>query len=204
VTWAVFLDRDGVILDPVLDPAAGRHESPYRPEDVALTPEAADGLRVLRELGAPLVLVSNQPSVAKGQSSPEAMSAVHEAMRRRLAEQGLELDDYRYCFHHPEGTHPELGRACRCRKPEAGLLLDAAEALGGLDMARSWMIGDSDADVEAGRRAGCRTILIEHPRSAHRRSSAAPEARAPDLLTAARMVADGTGRPFVPTPQEDE
>jgi D-glycero-D-manno-heptose 1,7-bisphosphate phosphatase len=204
VRWAVFLDRDGVILDPVLDSAAGRHESPYRPEDVELTPHAVAGLRLLRELGAPLVLISNQPSVAKGASSAEAMSAVHEAMRRRLADEGLELDDYRYCFHHPEGTHPELGRACRCRKPEAGMLLDAAEALGGIDLERSWMIGDSDADIEAGRRAGCRTILVEHPRSAHRRSTAAPDACAPDLLAAACLVAGRDLHPSVPSLQEDE
>jgi D-glycero-D-manno-heptose 1,7-bisphosphate phosphatase len=200
--WAVFLDRDGVIIDPVLDPAAGRHESPYRPEDVALARRAADGLRLLRELGASLVMVSNQPSAAKGTCSTEALAAVHEAMRRRLADEGLGLDDYRYCFHHPEGSDPALARACACRKPEAGMLLEAAEALE-VDLERSWMIGDSDADIEAGRRAGCRTILVEHPGSAHRRGDAAPDACAADLLAAARLVADGVGRPAVSILEED-
>lgn len=192
--WAVFLDRDGVIVDPVPDPADGRPESPYRAEDVALASGAVAGLRLLRGLGAMLVMVSNQPSVAKETCTPEALAEVHEAMRRRLADEGLALDDARYCFHHPAGTHPDLGAACDCRKPEPGMLLEAAEDLD-LDLARSWMIGDSDADIEAGRRAGCRTVLVEHPGSTHRRGEAVPDARAADLLGAARLVAGGVGRP---------
>ncbi len=84
-----------------------------------------------------------------------------------------------------------LGRACECRKPAPGLLLDAAAALG-MDAAalgRSWLIGDSDVDVEAGRRAGCRTVLVEEPHSSHRRHGATADAHAADVLEAALLVA---------------
>ena len=171
---AVFLDRDGVLNQLVLNPATGDHESPYRPEDVALVPGAAEALRLLRSLGVPLAVVSNQPSAAKGTADLASLAAVHDAVVALLAEEGLAVDEVRYCFHHPAGTDPELGRACDCRKPAPGLILQAAEALG-LDadaLGRSWLIGDSDVDVEAGRAAGLRTVLVEDPRSAHRRAGA--------------------------------
>ena len=135
--------------------------------------------------------MSNQPSAAKGTADLAALAAVHDAVVALLAEEGLAVDEVRYCFHHPAGTDPELGRACDCRKPAPGLILQAADALG-LDEAalgRSWLIGDSDVDVEAGRAAGLRTVLVEDPRSAHRRHGAEADARAGDVLEAARIVA---------------
>jgi D-glycero-D-manno-heptose 1,7-bisphosphate phosphatase len=89
------------------------------------------------------------------------------------------MDASRLCLHHPEGVVDELSRPCGCRKPAPGMLLDAAAALG-LDLESSWMLGDTDTDIAAGRAAGCRTVLIEYPRSAHKRSSSA----APDVLAA--------------------
>jgi D-glycero-D-manno-heptose 1,7-bisphosphate phosphatase len=188
---AVFLDRDGVLNQLVLNRRTGDHESPYRPEDVALTAGASQALRELRGLGVPLAVVSNQPSAAKGTATLEDLAAVHDAVVRLLAEEALEIDDWRYCFHHPAGADPELGRACDCRKPAPGLVLQAAEALGLDDAAlgRSWLIGDSDVDVQAGRAAGLRTVLVEDPRSAHRRAGAEADARAGDVLGAARIVA---------------
>jgi D-glycero-D-manno-heptose 1,7-bisphosphate phosphatase len=164
--WAVFLDRDGLINELVEDSVSGLPESPSRPDDVRLAPDAVVALRTLRGLGVPLIVISNQPNAAKGKNTLEELEAVHEGVVRLLAEAGLAIDDYRYCYHHPEGSDPELGRACSCRKPEPGLILEAAD---GLDLSRSWMIGDSDVDIEAGRAAGCRTILVEVPESAHRR-----------------------------------
>jgi D-glycero-D-manno-heptose 1,7-bisphosphate phosphatase len=166
--WAVFLDRDGLINELVEDSVSGLPESPSRAEDVRLAPDAVEALRTLRGLAVPLIVVSNQPNAAKGKNTLEELEAVHEAVVGLLDDAGLSIDDYRYCYHHPDGTHPELGRACSCRKPEPGLILEAAS---GLDLARSWVVGDSDVDIEAGRRAGCRTILVEVPGSAHRRSA---------------------------------
>lgn len=196
---AVFLDRDGVLNELVLNPATGDHESPYRPEDVRLTRGAAEAIGLLRTLGVPLVVVSNQPSAAKGTTDLASLAAVHDAVMRRLADAGAEVDEVRYCFHHPAGTDPELGRPCDCRKPAPGLILQAADALGLDDEAlgRSWLIGDSDVDVQAGRAAGLRTVLVDDPRSAHRRSGAAADARAGNVLDAARIVVAAVPAPIL-------
>jgi D-glycero-D-manno-heptose 1,7-bisphosphate phosphatase len=186
----IFLDRDGVLNDLVTDPSSCKGESPYRPEDVRLMPYAVAGLRILAGLGAPLVVVSNQPSAAKGKTTRENLRAVHLEVERLLAAEGVGVTSYRYCFHHPDGDDPELGTACDCRKPAPGMLLVAARAFGVADLARSWMIGDSDVDVVAGSAAGCRTILIDEPASAHRRGSGVPvDATCANLLEAANAVA---------------
>lgn len=157
---AVFLDRDGVLVEPVTDPRSGLPESPYRPEDVTLTEGATAALAALREAGWTLVVASNQPAAAKGTVTRAALEAVHARVAALL---GDLIDDWRYCFH-----HPDAGDACDCRKPAPGMLLAAAAELD-LDLGASWMVGDSDSDVAAGRAAGCRTVLVTHPGSAHRR-----------------------------------
>ncbi len=172
---AVFLDRDGVLNELVLNPRDRRPRVALPPRGRrahARAPPRRSAL--LRTLDVPLAVVSNQPSAAKGTTDLEALAAVHDAVIERLAEAGVGVDEVRYCFHHPAGADPELGRACDCRKPAPGLILQAADALG-LDAAalgRSWLIGDSDVDVEAGRAAGLRTVLVEDPRSSHRRAGA--------------------------------
>lgn len=181
---AVFLDRDGVIVDLVPDALLGTDESPYRPQDVALMPGAADAIRALREGGFLLVGVSNQPAAAKGNVTLEQLRAVHEHTAELLADAGAPLDDWRYCFHHPDGVVAELTGSCACRKPAPGMLIEAAEAHD-IDLAASWMVGDSDSDVAAGIAAGTATVLLEHPGSAHRRrGGAAPGMTVPDLATA--------------------
>jgi D-glycero-D-manno-heptose 1,7-bisphosphate phosphatase len=195
VRSAVFLDRDGVINRLVRNPATGLLESPYRPEDVELTPRAVDAIRLLRTLGLPLVGISNQPAAAKGTCDLETLHAVHEEVARLLVEAEAGLDDYRYCFHHPDGSVSELTQVCTCRKPAPGMITAACESLGGCDLARSWVVGDSDVDVEAGRAVGCRTMLVEEPGSAHRRSgNAAPDERARDLYEAAAKIARASER----------
>ncbi|HEX8158897.1 MAG TPA: HAD family hydrolase [Solirubrobacteraceae bacterium] len=191
---AAFLDRDGVLNDPVQDPVDGRPESPHRAEDVALADGAVEGLRALREQGFLLVAISNQPSAAKGKATLEDLRDVHERVVALLAEQGVAVDDWRYCFHHPDGTVPELSGTCSCRKPAPGMLLDAARDHG-VDLEQSWMIGDSDADVAAGRAAGMRTILVAHPSSGHRRGGQArADAHARNLSEVATLLSEGQPR----------
>ena len=141
---AVFVDRDGTVIeDPgyLSDPAA-----------VRLVPGAADALRELHDRGFRLVVVSNQSGIARRLITEEQAAAVHERFVAELAGRGVRLDDVRYCPHAPEA-------GCACRKPLPGLLVDAADELG-VDLARSFMVGDKPSDVEAGRRAGCTTILL--------------------------------------------
>ena len=188
MTQAVFIDRDGVINQGVMDEELGQYESPYHAADVALEDRAVEGLRRLRELGWPVIVVSNQPAAAKGTVSLAELWEVHERVASLLADEGVVLDDWRYCFHHPQGKVPQLSGPCPCRKPLPGMLL-AAASKHDVDLERSWMIGDTDSDVSAGVAAGTRTILVENPRSEHKRSGAAGEEfRAADLAGAASVV----------------
>jgi len=165
---AAFLDRDGVLNELVPDPVSGMPESPLRVEEVRLLPGAAEAANALAEAGYALVCVSNQPAAAKRKVSVEQLWAVHQRIVELLAHEGVRLDASSLCLHHPEGVVPGLSGACDCRKPAPGMLLKAADELG-LDLGRSWMIGDTDADIRAGQAAGCRTVLIECAQSAHKR-----------------------------------
>ena len=190
---AVFLDRDGVVVELVWDEADGAFEGPTASKEVRLVPGAADAIRRIRSLDYRTVVVSNQPGAAKGKASQEDLLEAHERVVGLLAEQGVMIDDYRYCLHHPNATDPALAQACDCRKPRPGMLLEAAAELD-LDLARSWMIGDSDVDAEAGRSVGCRTILVENPLSAHRRQrDGAADYRVGDVGHAVEIVAREDG-----------
>ena len=188
---AVFLDRDGVLTELIPDPSTGAFESALRPEDVALVPGVAAAVGQLARAGYLLVGVTNQPAAAKRTVPLAVVEAVQARVVALLAADGVVLDSWRICLHHPEGTDPELGRACDCRKPAPGLLLDAARDLG-IDLASSWMIGDTDSDVLAGKAAGCRTLLVEVARSAHKRTAlVTPDRHAPDLARAVTVLLSG-------------
>ncbi|HEX3724188.1 MAG TPA: HAD family hydrolase [Nitrolancea sp.] len=149
---AVFLDRDGTLVEP-------RHY-PSRPEDLILFPEIAPQLRHLRRAGFRLAVITNQSGIARGYFTEDDLTRMHVYLRANLHRLGVELDGFFHCPHHPEGTVPEFAIECDCRKPEPGLLLTAAAQLN-IDLASSWFIGDILNDVEAGNRAGCRTILVD-------------------------------------------
>jgi D-glycero-D-manno-heptose 1,7-bisphosphate phosphatase len=184
---AVFLDRDGVINELVPDPTTGHGESPLRVEEVRLQPGAAAAAVRLARAGYALVCVSNQPAAAKGTISLAQLLVIHERVVELLAEQGVRLAASYLCPHHPEGVVAGLAGACVCRKPEPGMLRAAAHALG-LTLGRSWMVGDTDADIHAGAAAGCRTLLLCNPDSAHKRL----QALSPDAI--AGSLAEGISR----------
>jgi D-glycero-D-manno-heptose 1,7-bisphosphate phosphatase len=172
----------------VRDPLSQLPESPLDPDDVALIPGAAAGLRRLRDAGYLLVVVSNQPAAAKGVVMLERLHAVQQRVLDLLGREGVVPDAIRCCFHHPEATMPELRRTCECRKPAPGMLLDAAAELD-VDPRASWMIGDTDGDVAAGAAAGCRTVLIATPDSVHKRSRVArADVHAPDVTAAVDAI----------------
>jgi histidinol-phosphate phosphatase family protein len=189
MTRAVFVDRDGVINGLVPDETTGLPESPLDPQAVALLPEAASALRLLSSRGFALVGVSNQPAAAKGTVDLRTLRDVQARVIDLLEGEGVTFDAFRICFHHPNGSDPDLGRSCDCRKPAPGMLLDAALELD-IDLAQSWMVGDTDGDVEAGSAAGCRTVLVETPGSVHKRGRAVPTRRAASLMEAAELIAD--------------
>ena len=142
----VFFDRDGVVNE---SPGPGYVE---RWEDFKLLPDFVRVLRLVRRRGYPAVIVSNQRGVARGVVPAAEVERIHRELRVVLRDRhGLDLLDIFYCPH-------DLGQ-CTCRKPAPGMLLAAAERHG-LDLSASWMVGDHEKDVEAGSRAGCRTILL--------------------------------------------
>lgn len=143
---AVFFDRDGIVNE---SPGPGYVE---RPEDFHLLPEFVEALRVVLDCGYEAVVVTNQRGVGRGIMTMEALNVIHDGLRAALAERGLALRDLLACT--------AVDDADPRRKPNPGMLFEAAERHG-LDLARSWMIGDSEKDIEAGRRAGCgRTVRV--------------------------------------------
>jgi D-glycero-D-manno-heptose 1,7-bisphosphate phosphatase len=192
---AAFLDRDGTLNEAVVDPDSGLPESPLEVKDVRLIPGAAAAVNELSEAGYALVCVSNQPAAAKGKATVEQLLYLHERVIWLLAQQGVRLDASLLCLHHPDGMVGELSRVCSCRKPAPGMLSDAAAALG-LNLGSSWMLGDTDTDVAAGRAAGCRTVLIDYPLSAHKRwGEAAQDLLAADIGDAVAQLLERDSRP---------
>ncbi|MBP2294306.1 D-glycero-alpha-D-manno-heptose-1,7-bisphosphate 7-phosphatase [Azospirillum rugosum] len=159
---AVFLDRDGTINANVFYDCSGKWEAPRTVDRFTLLPGALDALAALQAAGFGLVLVSNQPNHALGKASPEDMAAIHRRLVAELARAGIRLTDAFYCYHHPNGRTPGLSGPCVCRKPSPYYLLRARDRHG-IDMGRSWMVGDRASDIQCGRAAGVRTILVTSP-----------------------------------------
>lgn len=158
---ALFLDRDGILNEMVYDEDHGLLDSPRRPEQVRLVPGAADLVKAARARHYDIVVVTNQPGIAKGTLTACMLDAVNGRLAALLHEQGVAWDAIYHCPHHPHGSGivNEFVQDCDCRKPKPGMLLRAASDRG-LDLAGSWMVGDGVIDVQAGRAAGCQTILV--------------------------------------------
>jgi len=156
---AVFLDRDGVINEIVHFPEFGVLDSPLNPKQFRLLPYAAEAIRVLNHLGFKVIVVSNQPSIAKGKMTAEAFERIRLKMRKELEKKGAHIDAEYYCFHHPLARDSRHRVDCDCRKPKPGLLLRAAKDLE-LDLSNCYMIGDSLIDIKAGKTVGCRSFLV--------------------------------------------
>lgn len=149
---AVFLDKDGTLVKDV------PHNSD--PDKVELYSDSLQALRTLQRAGYLLVIVSNQPGVALGYFEEEALHDVERRLDELFSREGVKLAGFFYCPHHPEGRIEGYAISCDCRKPKDGLIRYAANALE-IEVSESWMIGDILHDVEAGNRAGCRTILVD-------------------------------------------
>lgn len=149
---AVFLDRDGVIT----------REPPYYAHKISqlrLLPRAAEAIRLLKENGFLVITVSNQAGIARGYYGEAEAELFNEAMKQRLAKRGAVIDAIYYCPHHPEAKEARYRLDCDCRKPRPGMLLAAKEEFD-IDFGRSFLIGDKLTDIEAGRRVGCKTIVV--------------------------------------------
>ena len=168
---AVFLDRDGVI-----NRACVRDGKPYPPAgaaEIEIFPGVPQALTALREAGFLLIVVTNQPDVARGTTSRKTVEEINNHLAASLA-----IDEFRTCFH-------DNSDGCNCRKPLPGALLAAAKARN-IDLANSYMVGDRWRDIEAGQRAGCKTIFIDYGYT--EKQPGRPDHRVRSLPEAAQII----------------
>ncbi len=186
---AVFIDRDNTIID---DPGYISD-----PDSEKLLPGVELAIKSLAQAGFKNMVCTNQSGIARGMLTEEDLDAIHAELRRQLADKGAHLDAIYYCPFHPQGTIEQYARESDLRKPKPGMLLQAAEQHG-LDLPQCWMVGDSARDIEAGQRAGCRTIRVKTAGGEMSQASQGSEAQADytvrNLVEAARIIVRETDR----------
>ncbi|MCI4397617.1 MAG: HAD family hydrolase [Acidobacteria bacterium] len=186
--WGVFLDRDGTITEEV---GYVNHVS-----RLSLLPGAAEGIRLLNDAGVPVMLATNQAGVARGYFDEELLKAVLKRLEEMLAALGARLDALYYCPHHPTAGEPPFRADCDCRKPKPGMLLRGAREFG-LDLGRSYVVGDKISDVAFAKAGGAKGILVTTGYGlgelTHQRDSwrCEPCAIVPDFYSAARWILEG-------------
>src|SRR5688572_22921320 len=173
MTPAVFLDRDGTIIE----------ERGYldRLDLLAVFPWTGDALRLLKRAGYATVVITNQSAIARGMIDEPFLYEVHRALDARLVPSGGGIDRYYFCPHYPDATVERYRQACRCRKPGPGMIEQACREMD-LDPARSVMVGDRWSDVACGRAAGTRAVLVRTGHGAHEADSAGDGQRADAIL----------------------
>lgn len=178
---AVFLDKDGTLVENI----------PYNvnPDLIELTWLAGPALQLFQQMGYSLFVVSNQAGVAKGFFNETALEPVRQRLAELLEQHNVKLSGFYYCPHSPQGVVNRYSVSCTCRKPMPGMLYQAAHDHE-IDLSRSWMIGDILDDVEAGQRAGCRTVLIDNGNETEWKAGPqrSPHLTAPNLYEAARLI----------------
>lgn len=186
---AVFLDRDGTLNRMVYYPDHGIIDSPFVPSQMELAGWVGPALRALRKKGFMLILVSNQPGVAKGNMTMGGFRRVGARFAALLKKAGVGLDAEYYCLHHPQAKRKRLRKNCACRKPKPGLILKASRDFG-IDLGKSYMVGDGTVDILAGRKAGCRTVFVGtlKPETLLRLSGKKPDLVAKNMREAARKI----------------
>jgi D-glycero-D-manno-heptose 1,7-bisphosphate phosphatase len=178
---AIFLDRDDTLIE---DPGYISH-----PDQVKLLDGVDKSLIEFRAMGYKLIVVSNQSGVARGIVSEQALNKIHNRLKQLLAEKGAPLDKIYYCPYHPDAVIEKYRKESDWRKPNPGMLLAAADEMD-IDLNQSWVIGNSNRDVEAGLKAGCKTILINHPShySRHKLGEPNPDYQAVNIKEAVNII----------------
>jgi histidinol-phosphate phosphatase family protein len=174
----IFLDRDGVIVK--------QKHLLHKKEDIELLPKAAEAIQILNDNGFTVIVITNQPVVARGLCTEKEVKNSHKYMKQLLEEEGAHIDAIYYCPHHPiKGEDPKYTKECNCRKPEPGMILQAQTDFGIPDLSECFMIGDKIGDIKCGDLAGCKTILVSTGYGGDDGwDDALPQFRARDLLEA--------------------
>ena len=176
---AVFLDRDGTILDELgyVTPSS----------TIVIYPWSADSIRLLKRAGYVVVMITNQGGIGLGLYDHDFVKSTHENLTRQFAEAGADIDAWYYCPHHPESVLDEYRVVCGCRKPAPGMLHDAARDLN-LDLSTSWVVGDQWRDVQLAHAAGCRSVLLRTGHGALQEAAWPPDVR-PATATCDNLIA---------------
>ncbi len=169
---AVFLDRDGTIAE----------DAPYcsRVEDFHILPTVPEAIKLLNENGFRVVVITNQSGIARGYFTEETLAQIHQKMKDELMKHGAKVDAIYYCPHHPDD-------GCECRKPKIGLFHKAAKELN-IDFHNSYMVGDMQIDIDAGRAAGCKTVLVTTGPDGGNSVTDSPDHIAENLIGAAQWI----------------
>lgn len=160
---AVFLDRDGTIIERV--------EYLYYLKDLKILPKAADAIKLLNKFKIPTIVITNQPVIARGLISEKGLLKIHEKLQKILYRFGAKIDEIYYCPHHPNGDVKKYRVLCDCRKPDIGMFKKAAAKFN-IKSENSFMIGDTFRDIEAGKKFGCKTVGVGCGSSDFRKSIA--------------------------------
>jgi len=188
---AVFLDRDGVINALIYHRDAGIVDSPFTLTQFSVLPGVPRAIRSLNDLDLAVVIVSNQPGIAKRHFAPSLLKEFDRKLTSALKTAGARVDAIYYCLHHPDSVVRGLRKRCSCRKPGIGMLTRAALDLG-LSLSQSYMVGDGLSDIEAGNRAGCRTVFVGRWKCEHcqfiRPKTLRPDLIAKDLMAAVQLI----------------
>jgi len=186
---AVFLDRDGVINAMVLHPEFGIVDSPANPDEVVLLPQVGEAIAELNRAGFVLLVISNQPGIAKGKFTKRLLAAIQLKILAEIENAGGKIDQIYNCLHHPNAVIEELSVRCQCRKPKPGLLHEAAHEWQ-IDLESSYMVGDGIHDILAGQAAGTKTLLVSAQKCYVCESLNTHEAR-PDFIVTSLHEAAG-------------
>ncbi len=184
---AVFLDRDGVINKLVFNSKTDEYESPHEPNDAELMPNVLSPIKTLYEKGYHIFVISNQPSFAKGKTTLDNIKEIHQKLQAEIENHGIRITEYYYCYHHPEGIVPGYSGICECRKPKH-FFIDKAKNDYDLSLPESWMVGDQDSDIECGKNAGAKTIMILNEHSGKKRGNSIPDYLANNLSEAVNLI----------------
>ena len=176
---AVFLDRDGTIVEDV-----GYLNNP---QQLKFIPGSIEAIKKLNEKGYKVVVITNQSGIARGLISEDMLQTIDKTLHKWILNGGAHLDGVYYCPHHPEhGVYP-YRQVCECRKPHPGLIKRAHRELD-IDLTQSFMIGDKDSDIEAGKRAGTKTVFVNSGQGNEKNLSQNPDHKSANLLEAVDWI----------------
>jgi D,D-heptose 1,7-bisphosphate phosphatase len=188
---AVFIDRDGVINEMVYFKEHGFVDSPFKESQLELLKNVPKAISILNSLGFKVIVISNQPGIAKGKFTEKEFELIRKKMHKEIKKYGALIDDEFYCFHHPDSKVKKYRMICSCRKPKTGLIEDAISKYK-IDIQKSYFVGDGIVDMMAAREMGCKSIFVGTLNSTmlklFKEKKVSPDHAVKDLLEATSII----------------